>query len=40
VETCPYRGGVAKVIACIEDLTVIDKILAHLREKLSLAAYF
>ena len=31
--TCPRCGGPVKVIACIEDQTVIDKILAHLRDK-------
>ena len=33
VESCPRCGGPVKVIACIEDQTVIDKILAHLRDK-------
>ena len=33
VETCRVCGGAAKVIACIEDPGVIQKILAHLEEK-------
>ena len=33
VETCPSCGGPVKVIACIEEQDVIDKILAHLKEK-------
>ncbi len=33
VETCAHCGGVIKIIACIEDKAVIDKILAHLKEK-------
>ena len=33
VETCRACGGTAKVIACIEDPVVIDKILTHLNEK-------
>jgi len=28
-----HCGGAVKVIACIEDKAIIDKILAHLREK-------
>ena len=31
VETCRICGGAAKVIACIEDPVVIQKMLAHLR---------
>ena len=38
VETCRACGGKLKVIACIEDPVVIEKILAHLNEKASLAA--
>jgi hypothetical protein len=30
IETCPKCGGVVKVIACIEDPVVIEKILTHL----------
>ncbi len=30
IETCSQCGGTMKVIACIEDQAVIDKILAHL----------
>lgn len=30
---CPKCEGEAKVIACIEDQAVIDKILAHLMKK-------
>ena len=33
VLTCPQCGGEARVIACIEDQQVIDKILSHLKKK-------
>jgi len=33
IEVCGRCGGSARVIACIEDQDIIDKILAHLREK-------
>ena len=33
VETCRACGGAVKVIACIEDPVVIEKILTHLNEK-------
>ncbi|MCU7850017.1 MAG: hypothetical protein KZQ89_18910 [Candidatus Thiodiazotropha sp. (ex Lucinoma kastoroae)] len=33
VSICPKCGGDAKVIACIEDQAVIDKILQHLQAK-------
>jgi hypothetical protein len=33
IETCGRCGGPVKVISCIEDQSVIDHILAHLREK-------
>ena len=33
VEMCRVCGGTAKVIACIEDPVVIQKILMHLEEK-------
>ena len=33
VSVCPTCGGDARVIACIEDQAVIDKILAHLMKK-------
>jgi len=33
VETCAHCGGSVKVIACIEDQQVINKILAHLKER-------
>jgi hypothetical protein len=33
VETCVHCGGSAKVIACIEDQQVIDKILSHHMKK-------
>jgi hypothetical protein len=33
IETCSKCGGAVKVIACIEDPAVIDKILTHLNEK-------
>jgi len=32
IEVCGHCGGSVKVIACIEDQNVIDRILAHLRE--------
>ena len=32
VETCVHCGGSVKVIACIEDQEVIDKILSHLKK--------
>jgi len=33
IETCPRCGGPVKVIACIEEQELIDKILAHIKEK-------
>lgn len=33
IEVCGRCGGAVKVIACIEDQDIIDRILAHLREK-------
>jgi hypothetical protein len=33
VKTCVHCGGSVKVIACIEDQQVIDKILSHLKKK-------
>jgi hypothetical protein len=33
IETCSVCGGSMKIIACIEDPAVINKILAHLRSK-------
>ena len=33
IETCSVCGGSMKVIAAIEDLVVIKKILTHLRAK-------
>jgi hypothetical protein len=33
METCAHCGGPVKVIACIEDQVVIDKILFHLEKK-------
>ena len=33
IEACGRCGGSLKVIACIEDQDIIDRILAHLREK-------
>jgi hypothetical protein len=33
MQTCSACGGAVKVIACIEDSAVIEKILAHLNEK-------
>jgi hypothetical protein len=33
IETCPVCGGAVRVIACIEDTDVIEKILTHLDVK-------
>ena len=33
IEVCSRCGGSVRVIACIEDQDVIDRILAHLRDK-------
>ena len=33
IDACPHCGGPVKVIACIEEQEVIDRILSHLREK-------
>ncbi len=33
LETCPACGGPVRIIACIEDPLVIEKILTHLDEK-------
>jgi hypothetical protein len=33
IESCEYCGGHVKVIACIDDQPVIDKILSHLEKK-------
>ncbi len=33
VETCPACGGAMRIIACIEDPEVIEKILTHLDGK-------
>ena len=33
IETCTVCGGSMKVIACIEEPLVIEKILTHLRAK-------
>ena len=35
IETCPACGGAMRIIACIEDPVVIEKILAHLDAKAS-----
>ena len=35
IETCSECGGAVKVIACIEDPVVIEKILTHLNEKVA-----
>jgi len=35
VEVCPLCGGVMRIIACIEDPDVIEKILSHLDAKAS-----
>ena len=33
IETCKDCGGHVKIIACIEDPVVVDKILSHLERK-------
>jgi hypothetical protein len=33
IEVCSLCGGSVRVIACIEDQDVIDRILDHLRQK-------
>ena len=33
IEVCSRCGGSVRVIACIEDQHIIDKILAHLRDQ-------
>jgi len=33
IEVCSRCGGSARVIACVEDQDIIDRILAHLRKK-------
>jgi len=33
VDTCTHCGGPSKVISCIEDQQVIDKILSHIKKK-------
>jgi hypothetical protein len=33
IQTCPACGGAMRIIACIEDPVVIEKILAHLDAK-------
>ena len=33
ISTCAHCGGDVKVIACIEDRAVIDKILTHIKKK-------
>ena len=35
IEVCSKCGGSVRVIACIEDQDIIDRILAHLRDKKS-----
>ena len=37
IETCSECGGAVKVIACIEDPVVIEKILTHLKEEIPAA---
>jgi len=38
IETCPACGGALRIIACIEDPAVINKILTHLDTKAASAA--
>ena len=33
IETCCHCGGAVKIIACIEDPRIIEKILTHLNKK-------
>ena len=33
IEVCGRCGGSVRVIACIEDQEIIDRILAHLRDR-------
>ena len=33
ITVCEHCGGKVKIIACIEDQVIIDKILAHVRKK-------
>ena len=33
IEVCGRCGGSVRVVACIEDQHIIDRILAHLRKK-------
>ena len=33
IETCEWCAGQVKIIACIEDPAVIERILAHLKNK-------
>jgi hypothetical protein len=39
IETCRECGGAMKVIACIEDPVVIQKILDHLKDKAETTAH-
>jgi len=38
IEVCSACGGAVKIVACIEDSDVIDKILSHLEKKLTSAS--
>jgi len=33
IETCSHCGGAVKIIACIEDPMVIEKVLTHLNKQ-------
>jgi hypothetical protein len=33
IETCPACGGAVRIISCIEDPDIIEKILTHLDAK-------
>ncbi len=37
IETCSVCGGAMRIVACIEDPVVIEKILAHLDAKAAAA---
>jgi hypothetical protein len=37
IETCNHCGGAVKIIACIEDPAVVEKILTHLNKQTACA---
>lgn len=38
IETCEHCGGAVRVIACIEDPLVIEKILTHIERRVAASA--